>query len=83
MSDKESLKDRALRVLREWAEDGLSDEVYSLEKLAKHLECTVQDLFDWSTDSGVIYDLYMDGDVGLTADQKCVFPMGRRVEWGW
>ena len=78
---REDLMARALAVLREWREEGRADECYSILTLAEHLGCDCLDLYDRDTDEGALQVLREKGDVGITLDERHVFPQGGRFTW--
>jgi len=75
------LKKRALKQLREWAQEGSRDECYSVDSLAVALGCTKLELHDRDHDSGALFELNQDGEINFTMDESCVYPVGLRFEW--
>ena len=78
----ESLKNRALNLLRELRESDGSGCCYSIKTIAEKLGCEEKDLFcpDWHT--GPLEELDRDGDISFTAGHECVMASGGRMEWG-
>lgn len=76
------LKERVLEWLREQVEEHGHNRVYSMTEIAAANDCTELDLYDRDTDSGVVYELFQNGDVGMTFDKPCcAFAQGGRMEW--
>lgn len=70
MKKENLLKVEALILMRElWTQE--PNIYWSLEDIAKKLNCTVKELYDWDTDSGVLYELDYEGDVQLSCDKTC------------
>lgn len=76
------LKQRALNWLREQRIENGCNRVYGLEEIASAVESTVLELYDRNTDSGVLYEMWQEGQVGLTfGDKPCAFAQGGRMDW--
>ena len=81
MSEEPSLKQRALKLLRELRDQDGMGICYRIATIAKKLGCEEKDLFctDWHT--GPLAELDRDGDVSFTAGHECVMASGGYMAW--
>lgn len=80
MKKENLLKVEALILMRElWTQE--PNIYWTLEDIAKKLNCTVKELYCHDNDSGVLYELDREGDVQLSCDKTCCCCSAPELIW--